>query len=121
MQELLSRCNKKSIRFVEWFDCQTGFPNDKLTTPIGEIPLYRKGFLSMDNKSIRVPLYTEREEVINFDMYIYGTKDAEEQKHDFFGKALKRYADDIGVSATELANLTGISKSAVNYYFSGER
>ncbi|MCM1316432.1 MAG: helix-turn-helix domain-containing protein [Alistipes senegalensis] len=75
----------------------------------------------MDNKSIRVPLYTEREEVTDFDMYIYGTKDAEEQKHDFLGKALKRYADDIGVNATELANLTGISKSAVNYYFSGER
>lgn len=54
-------------------------------------------------------------------MYIYGTKDAEEHKHDFLGKALKRYADDIGVNATKLANLTGISKSAVNYYFSGER
>lgn len=75
----------------------------------------------MDNKSIRVPLYSEMEEVIDFDMYIYGTKDAEEQKHDSFGNALKRYADDIGVNATELANLTGISKSAVNYYFSGER
>ncbi len=75
----------------------------------------------MDNESIKVPLYTEREEVTDFDMYIYGTKDAEEQKHDFLGKTLKRYADDIGVSATELANLTGISKSAVNYYFSGER
>ena len=75
----------------------------------------------MDNKSIRVPLYTEREEVIDSTMYIYGTKDAEEQEHDFLGKALKRYADDIGVNATELANLTGISKSAVNYYFSGER
>ena len=75
----------------------------------------------MDNKSIRVPLYSEMEEVTDFEMYIYGTKNAEEQKHDSFGNALKRYADDIGVNATELANLTGISKSAVNYYFSGER
>lgn len=75
----------------------------------------------MDNELIKVPLYIEREEVTDFDMYIYGTKNAEEQKQDFFGKALKRYADDIGVSAGELAKLTGISKSAVNYYFSGER
>lgn len=75
----------------------------------------------MDNESIRVPLYSEREEVNDFEMYIYGTKNAEEQKQDFFGKALKRYANDIGVNATELAKLTGISKSAVNYYFNGER
>lgn len=76
----------------------------------------------MDNgKLTRVPLYVERKKVIDFDMYIYGTKNAEEQEQDFFGKALKRYADDVGVSAGELAKLTGISKSAVNYYFSGER
>ncbi|MDE7137923.1 MAG: helix-turn-helix domain-containing protein [Ruminococcus sp.] len=75
----------------------------------------------MDNELIKVPLYTEMEEVTDFEMYIYGTKDAEEQKQDFFGKALKRYANDIGVNATELAKLTGISKSAVNYYFNGER
>lgn len=74
--------------------------------------------LSMDNESVKVPLYIEREEVTDFDMYIYGTKNVEEQKRDFFGKAMKRYADDIGVSAGELAKLTGISKSAVNYYFS---
>lgn len=75
----------------------------------------------MDNESIKVPLYTESKEVTDFEMYIYVTKDSEKQKHDFLGKALKRYADDIKISATELANLTGISKSAVNYYFSGER
>lgn len=75
----------------------------------------------MNNELIKVPLYTKMEKVTDFEMYIYGTKDAEEQKQDFFGKALKRYADDIGVSATELARLTGISKVAVNYYFSGER
>lgn len=75
----------------------------------------------MDNESIRVPLYSEREEVTDFEIYIYGTKNAEEQKQNFFGKALKCYANDIGVNATELARLTGISKSAVNYYFSGER
>ena len=71
----------------------------------------------MDNELIKVPLYTEREEVTDFDMYIYGTKNANAQKQDFFGKALKRYADDIGVNAGELARLTGISKSSVNYYF----
>lgn len=52
----------------------------------------------MDNgKLTRVPLYVERKKVIDFDMYIYGTKNAEEQEQDFFGKALKRYADDVGV------------------------
>lgn len=61
------------------------------------------------------------EKAADFEIYIYGTKNAEEQKHDFLGKALKRYADDNGVSMSELARLTGISKSAVNYYFSGER
>jgi len=75
----------------------------------------------MDNELIKVPLYTEREKFTDFEMYIYGTKNANEQKQDFFGKALKRYANDIGVNATELAKLTGISKSAVNYYFNGER
>lgn len=60
------------------------------------------------------------EEVTNFDMYIYSTKNAEDQKQDSFSKALKRYADDIGINAGELAKLTGISKLAVNYYFSGE-
>ncbi len=73
----------------------------------------------MDNSKLtRVPLYVERKEVTDFD--IYGTKNAEEQEQDFFGNALKRYADDIGVSAEELANLTSISKLAVNYYFSEE-
>lgn len=75
----------------------------------------------MNNESIKVPLYSEMKDVTNFEVYIYGTKDAEEQKQDSFSKALKRYADDIGISAGELTNLTGISKSAVNYYFSGER
>lgn len=74
-----------------------------------------------NNKLTRVPLYVERKEVTDFDMYIYGTKNAEEQEQDFFGKALKHYTDDIGISAGKLAKLTGISKSAVNYYFSGER
>ena len=74
-----------------------------------------------DNRLIKVPLYSEREEVTDFEMYIYGTKNSEEQKHDSFGNALKRYADDIGVNAGELARLTGISKSSVSYYFSGER
>lgn len=74
-----------------------------------------------NDKTIRVPLYSEREEVTDFEMYIYGTKNAEEQKRDSFGKALKRYADDSEINAGELAKLTGISKSAVNYYFSGER
>lgn len=74
-----------------------------------------------NSKIIKVPLYSEREKVIDFEMYIYGTKNTEEQKQDSFSKALKRYADDIGVNAGELAKLTGISKSAVNYYFIGER
>lgn len=74
-----------------------------------------------DNRLIKVPLYSEREEVTDFEMYIYGTKNSEEQKHDSFGNALKRYADYIGVNAGELARLTGISKSSVSYYFSGER
>ena len=74
-----------------------------------------------DNRLIRVPLYSEREKVTDFEMYIYGTKNAEEQKQDSFGKALKRYAEDIGVNAGDLARLTGISKSSVSYYFSGER
>ena len=60
-------------------------------------------------------------DVTDFEVYIYGTKDAEEQKQDSFSKALKRYADDSGINAGELAKLTGISKSAVKYYFSGER
>lgn len=68
----------------------------------------------MNNESIRVPLYVEKAEVTDFDMYIYGTKDAEEQKQDSFSKALKRYADDSGINAGELAKLTGISKSAEN-------
>ena len=75
----------------------------------------------MNNESIRVPLYNEMKDVTDFEVYIYGTKDAEEQKQDSFSKALKRYADDSGINAGELAKLTGISKSAVNYYFSGER
>ena len=74
-----------------------------------------------DNRLIRVPLYTERKEVTDFDMYIYGTKNADEKAHDSFGKALKRYADDIGVNAGDIARLTGISKSSVSYYFNGER
>ena len=74
-----------------------------------------------DNRLIRVPLYTERKEVTDFDMYIYGTKNEDEKAHDSFGKALKRYADDIGINAGDLARLTGISKSSVSYYFNGER
>ena len=61
------------------------------------------------------------EEVTDFDMYIYGTKNEDEKAHDSFGKALKRYADDIGVNTREIARLTGISKSSVNYYFNGKQ
>ena len=74
-----------------------------------------------NNRLIKVPLYTETKEITDFDMYIYGTKNVDEQKQDSFGKALKRYADDIGVNAGDIARLTGISKSAVSYYFNGER
>lgn len=54
-------------------------------------------------------------------MYIYGTKDAEEQKQDSFSKALKSYADDSRINTGELAKLIGVSKLAANYYFSGKR
>ncbi|MDE6679164.1 MAG: helix-turn-helix domain-containing protein [Ruminococcus sp.] len=74
-----------------------------------------------NNRLIKVPLYTERKKITDFDMYIYGTKNADEQKQDSFGKAMKRYADDIGVNTSDLAKLTGISKSSVSYYFNGER
>ena len=36
----------------------------------------------MDNELIKVPLYTEMEEVTDFEMYLYGTKNANEQKQD---------------------------------------
>ena len=45
-----------------------------------------------DDRLIKVPLYSQREEV----------------------------ADDIGVNTGDVARLTGIAKSSVSYYFSGE-
>ena len=74
-----------------------------------------------DNRLIKVQLYSQRKEVTDFDMYIYGTKNEDEKAHDSFGKALKLYADDTGINASDLARFTGISKTSLSFYFNGKR
>ena len=61
-----------------------------------------------DTAGLRVPLFIEREEPENYELYIYGTLDAAKRKKDTFGKALRRYACDSG--------LTGISRFCYYYY-----
>ena len=50
-----------------------------------------------DTAGLRVPLFIEREEPENYELYIYGTLDAAKRKKDTFGKALRRYACDSGL------------------------
>lgn len=71
----------------------------------------------MNNDSkLRVPLFTEGNEPEDYELYIYGTLDVAERKQDSFGKALKRYADEVGLTQEQIAALTGISRSCFYYY-----
>lgn len=69
-----------------------------------------------DTAGLRVPLFIEVEEPENYELYIYGTLDAAKRKKDTFGKALRRYAGDSGLTQGQIAVLTGISWSCYYYY-----
>lgn len=73
----------------------------------------------MNDDSIkpRVPLFTEKPEPKDYKRYILGNGD----EKDSFGKALKRYVADTGLSVTQLELLTGISKSSFYYYYNDKK
>jgi transcriptional regulator with XRE-family HTH domain len=68
----------------------------------------------MNNESteLRVPLFYEGEKSKNYELYICGN-----EPDDTFGKALKRYTDEIGLTSGQIAELTGISRSGIYYYY----
>lgn len=70
-----------------------------------------------DNPKLRVPLFYEHEEPEDYKTYIYGS----DPDDDTFGKALKRYADELGLTQGLLAELTGISRSSFSCYFNDRR
>ncbi len=72
--------------------------------------------MNNEKTKLRVPLFTEREEPENYETYINGAV-----PDDTFGKALKRYAKESGLTQGQLAELTGISRSGFYYYCKDQR
>lgn len=68
----------------------------------------------MNNEPVKpyVPLFTERKKPVDYESYIYG----DEREVDSLGRALKRYADEIGLTRKQLESLTGISRTSFYYY-----
>ena len=82
--------------------------------------------MSKQKSAPRIPLFSERREPPNRDKYIYGSEKYEDKVKDTFPKAFSRYMSDSGpdgkkVSARKLHTLSGVSKSAINYYLLGSR
>lgn len=82
--------------------------------------------MSKQKSAPRIPLFSERREPSNRDKYIYGSEKYEDKVKDTFPKAFSRYMSDSGpdgkkVSARKLHTLSGVSKSAINYYLLGSR
>lgn len=72
-------------------------------------------------EEVHIPLFTECNEPDDFDVFVYGKKHLEERTQDNFGKALRRYLDDVSLRSNQFARLTGFSKASVSYYLSNER
>ena len=82
--------------------------------------------MSRKKKAPRIPLFSERKEPKNKDLYIYGSEDTSDKENDTLPKALFRFMADSGpdnkkVSVRNLAILSGVSKSAIYYYRFGVR
>ena len=102
-------------------------PNDRITVSICVFrPTERTEYMSKQKSAPRIPLFSERREPSNRDKYIYGSEKYEDKISDTFPKAFSRYMSDSGpdgkkVSARKLHTLSGVSKSAINYYLLGVR
>ena len=73
--------------------------------------------MNNEKNKFSVPLFSKRDEPKDYKTYIYGS----EPDEDTFGKALKRYADEIGITQAQLAELTGISRSSFYSYYNDRR
>lgn len=74
----------------------------------------------------RIPLFSERKEPKNQDLYVYGSENSSEKEEDTFADALSRFMADSGpdskkVSPRKFHVLSGVSKSAIYYYLLGCR
>lgn len=72
----------------------------------------------MNNESTKllVPLFSEKTEPEDYDLYITGN-----EPDDTLGKALKRYADELGLRPGQVTDLTGISRSGIYSYYKDQR
>ena len=71
--------------------------------------------------AVFIPLFSDKAEPQDFDVYVFGSNEPSDKEKDTFRKALKRYLADYNVSPTQLAELTGISRTSIYYYLSDTR
>ena len=71
--------------------------------------------------AVYIPLFSDKEEPQDFDVNVFGSNEPSDKEKDTFRKALKRYLTDYNVSPTQLAELTGISRTSIYYYLSDTR
>lgn len=80
--------------------------------------LIRRNYPINNDDKLRVPLFTENNEPEDYELYIYGTLDVVEYKQNSFGKALKRYLDEAGLTQ---ANKYSLTQKKVEYHMKKAR
>lgn len=71
--------------------------------------------------AVCIPLFSDREKPQDFDVYVFGSNKPSDKEKDTLRNALKRYLTDYNVSPSQLAELTGISRTSIYYYLSDTR